>query len=107
MTALRRARQALADPAPSDSLPSRDRAPSDRAPSDRAADAEQYPEGGVAALRLAPDLLVRAAGQQLALWGETVVSDRVARAAMRVQAMLGHEAVLRPVIGGGRDFAAR
>jgi len=71
------------------------------------ADAGQYPEGGVAALRLAPDLLVRAAGQQLALWGETVVSDRVARAAMRVQAMLGHEAVLRPVIGGGRDFAGQ
>jgi protein ImuB len=77
--------------------------PSDRAPSDRAADAGQYPEGGVAALRLAPDLLVRAAGQQLALWGETVISDRVARAAMRVQAMLGHEAVLRPVLGGGRN----
>ena len=70
-------------------------------------DAEQHPQGGVAALRLAPDLLVRAAGQQLALWGETVVSDRVARAAMRVQAMLGHEAVLRPVLGGGRDFAGQ
>src|SRR6185437_8675116 len=41
--------------------------------------------------------------QQLALWGETLVSDRVARAAMRVQAMLGHEAVLRPVVGGGRN----
>ena len=59
--------------------------------------------GGIATLRLAPDLLVRATGQQLALWGETVVSDRVARAAMRVQAMLGHEAVLRPVLGGGRN----
>ena len=68
---------------------------------------EQYPEGGVAVLRLAPDQVVRAAGQQLALWGETVVSDRVARAAMRVQAMLGHEAVLRPVLGGGRDFAGQ
>ena len=68
---------------------------------------DQYAEGGVAALRLAPDLLVRATGQQLALWGETVVSDRVARAAMRVQAMLGHEAVLRPVIGGGRDCASQ
>ena len=67
----------------------------------------QYPPGGVTALRLAPDQLVRAAGQQLALWGETVVSDRVARAAMRVQAMLGHEAVLRPVLGGGRDFASQ
>jgi protein ImuB len=36
---------------------------------------------------------------------ETVVSDQVARAAMRVQALLGHEAVLRPVLGGGRDVA--
>ena len=61
--------------------------------------------GGIAALRLAPDQVVRAAGHQLALWGETVVSDRVARAAMRVQAMLGHEAVLRPVPGGGRNVS--
>jgi protein ImuB len=64
---------------------------------------EENTPGGIIALRLAPDLLVRATGQQLALWGETVVSDRVARAAMRVQAMLGHEAVLRPVLGGGRN----
>jgi protein ImuB len=83
-------------------------APSDPAPSDPApAGGEQYAEGGVAVLRLVPDLLVRAAGAQLALWGETVVSDRVARAAMRIQAMLGHEAVLRPVIGGGRDCAVQ
>ncbi len=81
--------------------------PGDRAPGDGTGNAEQYPQGGVAVLRLAPDLLIRAAGQQLALWGETVVSDRVARAAMRIQAMLGHEAVLRPVIGGGRDFAVQ
>ena len=58
-------------------------------------------------LRLVPDQVVRATGHQLALWGETVVSDRVARAAMRVQAMLGHEAVLRPVLGGGRDVSER
>ena len=76
-------------------------APSHRAP----ADGEQYPQGGVVTLRLAPDQVVRAAGQQLALWGETVVTDRVARAAMRIQAMLGHEAVLRPVTGGGRNVA--
>ena len=60
-------------------------------------------QGGIISLRLVPDQVVRATGQQLALWGETVVSDRVARAAMRVQAMLGHEAVLRPVLGGGRN----
>ena len=69
----------------------------------RPGDGEQYQPGGIVALRLVPDQVVRATGQQLALWGETLVSDRVARAAMRVQAMLGHEAVLRPVLGGGRN----
>ena len=64
---------------------------------------EENAPGGIVALRLLPDQVVRATGQQLALWGETLVSDRVARAAMRVQAMLGHEAVLRPVVGGGRN----
>ena len=72
-----------------------------------AGDTQQHRDtaGGVTVLRLAPDLLVRAAGQQLALWGEAVPGDRVARAAMRVQAMLGHEAVLRPVLGGGRNVS--
>ncbi len=60
-------------------------------------------DGGVAVLRLAPDHLVRATGHQLALWGEAVVTDAVARAAMRVQALLGHQAVLRPVVDGGRN----
>jgi protein ImuB len=59
--------------------------------------------GGITTLRLVPDQLVRATGHQLALWGEAVVSDQVARAAMRVQALLGHEAVLRPVPSGGRN----
>ena len=77
--------------------------PGDGAPQASPGDGEQYQPGGIVALRLVPDLLVRATGQQLALWGETLVSDRVARAAMRVQAMLGHEAVLRPVLGGGRN----
>ena len=64
---------------------------------------EHNPEGGVAALQLIPDQVIRATGQQLALWGETTVSDRVARAALRIQALLGHEAVLRPITGGGRN----
>jgi protein ImuB len=64
-------------------------------------------DDGITALHLVPDQVVHATGHQLALWGETVVSDRVARAAMRVQAILGHEAVLRPVLGGGRDVAER
>jgi protein ImuB len=57
---------------------------------------------GIALLRLTPDQLVRANGRQLALWGDSVISDRVARAAMRVQAMLGHDRVVRPVLAGGR-----
>jgi protein ImuB len=60
-------------------------------------------DAGITVLHLVPDQVVHATGHQLALWGETVISDRVARAALRVQAMLGHEAVLRPVLGGGRD----
>ena len=77
--------------------------PDDGAPPAPPDDGEQYQQGGIVALRLVPDQVVRATGQQLALWGEALVSDRVARAAMRVQAMLGHEAVLRPVLGGGRN----
>ncbi len=63
--------------------------------------------GGIVVLRLTPDQVVRATGQQLALWGEAVITDRVARAAMRVQALLGHDAVLRPLLGGGRNVYDR
>ena len=61
--------------------------------------------GGIIELRLIPDQLVRDGGRQLGLWGDSVVSDRVARAALRVQAMLGHGAVTRPVLAGGRSPA--
>jgi protein ImuB len=61
--------------------------------------------GGIIRLRLVPDQLVRDEGRQLGLWGDAVISDRVARAATRVQAMLGQAAVLRPVLAGGRDPA--
>jgi protein ImuB len=61
--------------------------------------------GGITELRLVPDQLVRDGGRQLGLWGDAVVSDRVARAALRVQAMLGHGAVTRPVLAGGRGPA--
>jgi protein ImuB len=59
--------------------------------------------GGITLLRLTPDQLVRDEGRQLALWGDAAVSDRVARAAVQVQAMLGHRAVMRPVLTGGRS----
>jgi protein ImuB len=61
--------------------------------------------GGITLLRLVPDQLVRATGRQLGLWGDAVVNDRVARAALRVQAMLGHGSVVRPLLAGGRDPA--
>jgi protein ImuB len=61
--------------------------------------------GGIIELRLVPDQLVRDGGRQLGLWGDAIVSDRVARAALRVQAMLGHGAVTRPVLAGGRGPA--
>jgi protein ImuB len=65
---------------------------------------DDYP-GGITLLRLVPDQLVRDQGRQLGLWGDAVASDRVARAAVRVQAMLGHDAVTRPVLAGGRGPA--
>ena len=65
---------------------------------------DDYP-GGITMLSLIPDQLVRDHGRQLGLWGDAVVSDRVARAAVRVQAMLGHGAVTRPVPAGGRSPA--
>ncbi len=63
--------------------------------------------GGVTLLRLVPGQLARERGRQLGLWGDEVVNGRVARAALRLQAMLGHGAVLRPVLIGGRGPADR
>jgi protein ImuB len=61
--------------------------------------------GGISLLRLVPDQLVADQGRQLGLWGDAVVSDRVARTAVRVQAMLGHDAVAQPALAGGRSPA--
>jgi protein ImuB len=61
--------------------------------------------GGITLLRLIPDQLVRATGRQLSLWGDAVVTEQVARAAIRVQAILGHTAVTRPALSGGRTAA--
>ena len=78
-------------------------------PSGGGAGRDEYQDGiqagGITELRLIPDQLVRDGGRQLGLWGDAVVSDRVARAALRVQAMLGHGAVTRPVLAGGRGPA--
>ena len=78
-----------------------------RGPDDSGGQAEPAEPGtaGITLLRLIPDQLVRATGRQLALWGDAVPSDRVARAAMRVQAMLGHAHVRAPALTGGRSPA--
>ena len=59
----------------------------------------------VALLRLVPDQLVLDTGTQQVLWGVEQIPDRVARAAERVQAMLGHDGVTRLRIVGGRGPA--
>ncbi|HEY2519705.1 MAG TPA: DNA polymerase Y family protein [Streptosporangiaceae bacterium] len=68
----------------------------------RESDGTARADGGITRLRLVPDQLVRDEGRQLALWGDDLVRDRVERAAMRLQAMLGHELVAHPVLAGGR-----
>ena len=71
----------------------------------RGPDREGIQVRGITLLRLVPDQLVRDEGHQLGLWGDAFISDRVARAAVRVQAMLGHGAVTRPTLAGGRGPA--
>ena len=83
----------------------RTRGPRTRGIADEGTADEGGAVGGITFLRLVPDQLVRATGRQLGLWGDAVVSDRVARAALRVQAMLGHGSVVRPLLAGGRDPA--
>ena len=61
--------------------------------------------GGITMLRLIPDQLVPDEGRQLGLWGDDLVSGRVERAAVRLQAMLGHESVAHPRLAGGRGPA--
>ncbi len=62
------------------------------------------PTGGIVRLRLSPDGVVAHAGLQLGLWGDAGAGrDRAHRAMTRVQGMLGPEAVVTAVLGGGRD----
>jgi protein ImuB len=64
--------------------------------------------GAVSRLRLVPEETVAAGALQLGLWGEVGEADeRAGRALVRVQAMLGPEAVVTAVLGGGRDPAER
>jgi protein ImuB len=61
--------------------------------------------GGVCFLELVPDQLIPDEGSQQALWGQSDLTDRVTKATDRIQAMLGHHAIVRPVITGARGPA--
>jgi protein ImuB len=62
------------------------------------------PTAGIVRLRLVPDGVIAHAGLQLGLWGDVGAQrDRAHRAMTRVQGMLGPDAVVTAVLGGGRD----
>jgi protein ImuB len=59
---------------------------------------------GITLLQLIPEEVIGGQALQRGLWGESGEDDeRAGRALVRVQAMLGPEAVFTGVIGGGRD----
>jgi protein ImuB len=64
--------------------------------------------GAIVRLRLTPEETVTAGALQRGLWGEVGESDeRAGRALVRVQALLGPEAVVTAVLTGGRDPGER
>jgi protein ImuB len=69
---------------------------------------ESRPSAGITLLRLIPEETIGGQALQRGLWGESGKDDeRADRALVRVQGMLGHQAVLIGVIGGGRDPTER
>jgi protein ImuB len=67
------------------------------------ATAEEEATSGLTLLRLVPDEVVVAGRSQFGLWGgDRAAAERAARALVRIQALLGPEAVTMPVRRGGR-----
>ena len=63
---------------------------------------------GIARVRLVPADVVADSGRQLELWGRPCTDDeRIARVFARIQGLLGPEAVVRPLLIGGRGPAER
>jgi protein ImuB len=61
---------------------------------------------GITLLRLVPDEVVPADGRQLGFWGgDQAAHDRADRTFARLQAVLGHDAVVTAVVQGGRTPA--
>ncbi|GAA0947630.1 DNA polymerase Y family protein [Pseudonocardia zijingensis] len=72
----------------------------------RSGDVPDDAEGAVARLWLVPEETVTAGALQLGLWGDVgEARERAGRALVRVQALLGPEAVVTAVLVGGRDPA--
>jgi protein ImuB len=70
--------------------------------------AQGRPTAGILRLRLVPDGVVPHAGLQPGLWGDAGEErERAHRALTRVQGMLGPDAVVTAVLGGGRSPAER
>ncbi|MCB0990784.1 MAG: DNA polymerase Y family protein [Acidimicrobiales bacterium] len=64
------------------------------------------PTSGIILLRLIPDEVVADVGRQLGFWGgQTLESQRAARALARVQGILGPDSVAVPEKRGGRGLA--
>lgn len=72
---------------------------------------DQRPSSGVVKLRLEPDELVDASVLQLQLWplgqADAVADERAGRALVQVQGLLGPDAVVTPVLAGGRGPGER
>ena len=63
---------------------------------------------GITLLRLAPDEVHPDDGRQLGFWGgDRAATERAGRALVRLQGMLGPEAVVTAAVGGGRGPADR
>ena len=62
-----------------------------------------HPSAGITELHLVPEEVVGGAALQRGLWGESGEADeRAGRALVRVQGLLGADAVVTGVLGGGR-----
>ena len=69
---------------------------------------EVVPSAGVERVALVPEEVAPEVGRQLDLWSRPRTGEeRVARAVARVQGMLGHAAVTRAVLAGGRGPGER
>jgi protein ImuB len=68
------------------------------------------PASGLVELRLVPEEVVLDSGRQLSLWGSDSSSgdpEEVERALARVQGLLGPDAVVTAIVGGGRELDER